>query len=77
MRTAIGRIAVGLGFLVYLGSGIVLPCIFFYGIYAIFAKSVAVGLMLIGAATVGSFISLFAAGLLMTFGAACAGEKSL
>lgn len=67
----------GLGYLLQFGGGFVLVGVFFYGIYALFAESVTLGLMLIGGAVVGGWVVRIASGLLIAagIGAAIIGVK--
>jgi hypothetical protein len=77
MRGFIVMIFMGLGLLLQFGGGLALVGLLIYGVYAIFAKSLAVGLMLIGAAVVGGWVVKIASGLLMAagVGAASIGAK--
>ena len=67
----------GLGYLLQFGGGLALVGVFFYGIYALFAKSIAGGLMMIGAAVVGGWIIQIVSSLLIAagMGAATIGVK--
>jgi len=77
MRGFFLMLFMGLGYLLQFGGGLALAGLFFYGIYALFAKSVAVGLMMIGAAVVGGWIVQIVSGLLIAagMGAATIGVK--
>lgn len=77
MRGFFLMLFMGLGYLLQFGGGLVLVGVFFYGIYALFAKSVALGLMLIGAAVVGGWVVQIVSGLLIAagMGAATIGVK--
>lgn len=65
-------ILVGLGYLLYFASGLAIFGVFLYGIYVLFAKSVAVGLMLIGGAVVSSLVVNLVAGILVAAGGGAA-----
>lgn len=68
MRAALVMIFVGIGYLLQLIGGFVLVGMFFYGIYTLFATSIAVGLMMIGGAVVGGWIVQIVSGILISMG---------
>lgn len=77
MRAFFMMLFTGFGFLLQFGGGLALAGVFFYGIYVLFAKSIAIGLMMIGAAVVGAWVIQFVSGLLFAagMGAATIGVK--
>lgn len=77
MRMTIVMVLTALGYLLRFGGSLVIVGVFFYGIYALFAKSIAIGLMMIGAAVVGGWIIQIVSGLLLAsaVGAAVVGAK--
>ncbi|MBL8370410.1 MAG: hypothetical protein JNK28_03370 [Burkholderiaceae bacterium] len=72
MRTAITMILFGAGWLLQMFGGITVVVLLIYGIYALFAKSVIGGLVLIGASVVLGWVIRFFSGLLMLAGAGAA-----
>ena len=72
MRTAITMIFFGAGWLLQILGGLGIFGLFIYGIYALFAKSIIGGLVLIGASVVGGWVIRFVSGLLMLAGAGAA-----
>jgi hypothetical protein len=70
MRGTIGLLLMGLGFLLQFGGGLALAGLFFFGIYIAFAKSLGIGLMIIGGAAVCSWILTIVVGLTFAIGAA-------
>ena len=78
MRAVIMMIFFGLAWLLRILGGVALLWLLIYGIYALFAKSVLLGLMLIGGAVVGGWVIRLASGLLLLVGvgAASIGVKS-
>lgn len=70
MRGFIGLFFMGLGLLLQFGSGLALAGLFFFGIYFAFAKSLAIGLMIIGGSVVGGWIVTIVVWVLMAAGAA-------
>jgi hypothetical protein len=77
MRGFFLMLFMGLGYLLQFGGGLALAGVFFYGIYVLFAKSIAIGLMMIGGAVVGGWIIQIVSGLLFAagMGAATIGVK--
>ena len=70
----LGMVLFGVAFLLkFLGGFLLLGC-FLYGIYALFAVSIAFGFMMIGAAVVGGWVISIMSGLLL---AAAVGVGSL
>lgn len=67
----------GLGYLLQIGGGLALAGVFFFGIYVLFAKSIAVGLIMVGGSVVGGWIIQIVSGLLFAagMGAATIGVK--
>jgi hypothetical protein len=70
MRGFVGLFFMGLGFLLQFGGSLAFAGLFFFGIYIAFAKSLAIGLMIIGGAAVGSWILTILVGLTFAIGAA-------
>jgi hypothetical protein len=77
MRGFFLMLFMGLGYLLQFGGGLALAGVFFYGIYVLFAKSIAIGLMMIGGAVVGGWVIQIVSGLLFAagMGAATIGVK--
>ncbi len=61
-----------LGYLLQFGGGLALVGLLIYGVYALFFKSVAVGLMMIGGAVVGGWIVQIVSRLLIAAGVGAA-----
>jgi hypothetical protein len=76
MRTAITMIFFGTGWLLQILGGLGILGLFIYGIYTLFANSIIVGLVLIGASVVGGWVIRFVSGLLMLAGAAAIGTDN-
>ncbi len=72
MRAALVMIFSGIGYLLKFIGGFVSVGMFFYGIYTLFFKSIAVGLMLIGGAVVGGWIVQIVSGIFIAIGAGAA-----
>lgn len=72
MRAVIVIILVGTGYLFQYLGGFVLIGMFFYGIYTLFATSIATGLMMIGAVVVGGWIIQIFSRILIAMGAGLA-----
>ena len=72
MRGFFMMLFMGLGFLLKFGGGFALVGVCIYGIYTLFATSIAVGLMMIGASVVGGWLIQIVSGLLFAAGAGAA-----
>lgn len=72
MRAVLVMIFIGAGYLLQFIGGFALVGIFFYGIYILFATSIATGLMMIGGAVVGGWIIQIVSGVLIAMGAGAA-----
>ncbi len=68
MKFTICMLLIGAGYLTYFLGGIVLVGLFFYGIYTLFATSVAYGLMMLGATMVGGWMLQLVSGILIGIG---------
>ncbi len=77
MRGIIVMMFMGIGYLLQIGGGLALTGLFVFGIYTLFATSVAEGLMMIGAAVIGGWMIQIVSGLLFAagLGAAAIGVK--
>lgn len=77
MRGFLLTIFMGAGYLLRIVGGFALMGLFFYGIYVFFAKSIAIGLMMIGGAVVGGWVVQIVSTILigLSIGAATIGLK--
>ncbi len=64
MRATLFMFFFGLGWILRIVGGLVLIWALIYGLYALFAKSVVIGLLFIGGVVVGGWIIQIASGLL-------------
>ena len=78
MRATIFMVFIGLGWILRILGGLALFGVLIYGVYALFAKSILFGFMLIGGAVVGGWVIQILSGLLFLAGAGAAtiGAKS-
>lgn len=72
MRMMIFMALVGLGWLLRILGGLALVGVLICGVYALFAKSILFGFMLIGGAVVGGWVIQLVSGLLFLAGAGAA-----
>jgi hypothetical protein len=72
MRGFFMMLFMGLGYLLQFGGGFALMGLFIYGVYTLFATSIAGGLMMIGGAVVGGWVIQIISGLLIAAGVGAA-----
>lgn len=68
VRMFFSNFFMGLGYLLQLSGVLAIGGLFLGGIYVVFVKSIAIGLMMIGATVVGGWINQIVSGLLMAAG---------
>ena len=72
MRAVLFMVFMTVGYLLQIIGIFILGGMFLYGIYTLFATSIAVGLMIIGGVVVGGWILQIVSGILIAMGAGAA-----